>query len=280
MIAAAPIDRILEGLSEAVRTDSFWSEFLERYSPAILRVVRQYESDDGRAMDCFLFVCDKISDDGFRRLLSYQPDARARFRTWLNAVVANLCIDWRRKEYGRLRPLKAIAELPELDRSVFRSLYELGMTRRECLHTLHARFPGVTEQQIAAINARLFSLLTSRQRWRLGSKIRNPVSLDDASSTDRETGTPSPVVSDSGPESAAQTHQDHVRLEAAMSRLPSRQRLLLHLRYEQDLTLKEVARLTQIPDTSRAHREIRAALAALAGEFESPEDSSVPKKSL
>ena len=35
------------------------------------------------------------------------------------------------------------------------------------------------------------------------------------------------------------------------------------LRYQQDLTLEEVARLARIPDPYRAHREIRAALEAL-----------------
>jgi DNA-directed RNA polymerase specialized sigma subunit len=49
-----------------------------------------------------------------------------------------------------------------------------------------------------------------------------------------------------------------------MARLEPRQRLLLRLRFQQDLTLEEVARLTRIPDPYRANREIQAAVAALA----------------
>jgi transcriptional regulator with XRE-family HTH domain len=39
--------------------------------------------------------------------------------------------------------------------------------------------------------------------------------------------------------------------------------LLLRLRYEQDLTLEEVARLVGLGDPYRAHREIQAAVAEL-----------------
>ncbi len=50
----------------------------------------------------------------------------------------------------------------------------------------------------------------------------------------------------------------------AMARLEPRQRLLLQLRFQQDLTLEEVARLTRLNDSFQVRREIEAALAALA----------------
>ena len=48
-----------------------------------------------------------------------------------------------------------------------------------------------------------------------------------------------------------------------MARLEPQQRLLLQLRYQQDLTLKEVAQLTGLADAFKARRQIDAALAAL-----------------
>ena len=44
------------------------------------------------------------------------------------------------------------------------------------------------------------------------------------------------------PEELAQTEQDRLMVAAAMARLPPKQRLLLRLRYEQNLTLAEIAR--------------------------------------
>jgi DNA-directed RNA polymerase specialized sigma24 family protein len=55
-----------------------------------------------------------------------------------------------------------------------------------------------------------------------------------------------------------------------MARLPPGQRLLLQLRYEQELTLAEVARLAGLPDLNRANRQIQAALAELARLLEDP----------
>jgi RNA polymerase sigma factor (sigma-70 family) len=52
-------------------------------------------------------------------------------------------------------------------------------------------------------------------------------------------------------------------IQEALQRLAPRQRLLLRLRYEQDLTLEEVARLVGLGDPYRAHREIQAAVAEL-----------------
>ena len=48
-----------------------------------------------------------------------------------------------------------------------------------------------------------------------------------------------------------------------MARLEPRQRLLLQLRYQQDLTLTEVAQLIGLSDPFKAKRQIDAALAAL-----------------
>ena len=161
-----PISELLERLASG-KVNSAWSEFLERYSSLIMHVARRHERDPVRATDCFLHVCAALSDDGFRRLLSFRPDGPARFRTWLTAVVANLCIDWTRRQQGRFRPIRAIAGLPELEQLVYRYIYVRGMRRADCTRLLEPRFPGLTEQTVSEINARLFSLVTPQQRWQL-----------------------------------------------------------------------------------------------------------------
>ncbi len=180
-MTAASIQEILVGLASG-DANSAWNQFLSDYSPLILHLARRYENDDGRVMDCYVFVCEKLSDDGFGRLLKFRPDEPAKFRAWLTAVVGNLCIDWRRKEYGRPRPLRAIARLPELDRLVFHNLYDAGMTRLDCLNALSSQFTDLTEERIAEINSRIHSLLSSRQRWQLLARKRTTISLSEPAS--------------------------------------------------------------------------------------------------
>jgi RNA polymerase sigma factor (sigma-70 family) len=239
-----------------------WTEFLRQYSAVIMQMVRRFESDHGRTTDCFLYVCEQLSNDGFRRLRRFRADGPARFRTWLSAVVANLCVDWRRAQSGRFRPVRAIADLPKLDQLVYRCIYVRGMPRDECLYTLQTQFPDLTDRQLSEINARLFALLGYRQRWQLSVRRTDPLPIEDASADQGETAF-QPVEPGPGPEDLSAHEQQRERLAAALARLSPQQRLLLRLRYEQGLTLEEVARLTRIPDPFRAHRQIQAALKSL-----------------
>ena len=64
-------ESFLERLRSRDRHDA-WVEFLENYSALIFQVSRYFESDLDRASDCFQFVCQKLSENRFRRLLSFK----------------------------------------------------------------------------------------------------------------------------------------------------------------------------------------------------------------
>ena len=261
IINGMSIQEILIGLASD-EADSAWDQFLVDYSPLILHIARRHEHDDESIMDCYVFVCEKLADNGFRRLLAFKPDGPASFRTWLAKVAGNLCIDWRRQRYGRRRTLRAIARLPSLERLVFKHLYEIGTTRQECLQALRIHYPDITAQQIGEINGRIHELLSSQQRWRLIARNRATVSLSEAlsdHSSNAEPIAPGPDVDE-----VTASRMDRERLKAAMSQLSHDDRLVLQLRYQRDLTLDEVARLMRFADPSAAHRQIAAALAKLA----------------
>jgi RNA polymerase sigma factor (sigma-70 family) len=256
------ITELLERLSSG-RVDAAWGEFLARYSPLIMHVIRRHGLDDDRRSECFIHVCGALSDDSFHRLRSFRPDGPARFSTWLMAVVANLCVDWRRKEQGRVRPLRCISRLPELDQQVYRCIYVRGMSRAQCFEALAPRFPDLTGATVAAINARLFALLTPQQRWQLRTRRPALKVIDGGAGTGDDDPSWQLETPGPGPDDQAAELQEQRQLQDALSKLPAAQRLLLRLRFEQDLTLAEVARLTGQPDPFRANRQINAALDTL-----------------
>jgi RNA polymerase sigma factor (sigma-70 family) len=157
-----------------------------------------------------------------------------------------------------------VSRLPELDQHVYRCIFERRMTRVQCFHALLPRFPGLTESGVAEINSRLFQLLTPQQRWQLTVRtptltpVTYPVSPEDDDPA-WQLAQPGP-----GPDELAEESQQQRRLQQALAALPAEQRLLLRLRYEQNLSLAEVARLTGQPDPFRVNRRIQAALDALA----------------
>ena len=244
--------------------ENAWTEFLEDYGPLILYVVRRYERDDDRVDDCFLYISEELNRDAFRRLRRFQPDKPAQFRTWLSVVVSNLCVDWRRKKFGRLRPFRAITKLPALDQLVFRAMFEGRMTLQECWHVLRPQFPDLTEERLSNVVGHLHSILTSRQHWLLSTRRIEVRSISEPPSADEIRVSREPEDPEPGPEILAQREQERATLLRAMSHLTSFQRVLLRLRYQDDLTLKEVARLTGLGDPFRAKRQIQAALDTLA----------------
>lgn len=236
-----------------------WKQFLRRHTPLIVSVTRQYHHDEQRLRDCYLFVCESLCDNGFRRLRAYSPVEGAQFPTWLRAVVGRLCVDWLRSEYGRQRRFRAIAGLPELEQQVYALRFEQGLSIPACYQTLSARFPEVTEVQLAAMVRRISGTLTSRQRWLLATRNRPVLSLEEPEVL-REA---SLTRDEDDPERRASDEEQQSCLETALQRLDSQERLLLKLRYQQGLTLQEVARLAGLQDPFRARYLVQHALLRL-----------------
>jgi len=240
-----------------------WAEFLATFSPLILQVVQLFERNDDPIADCYLFVCEQLSQKQFRRLTLFRPDGPASFRTWLRAVVRNLSLDWRRREFGRNRIFESIQRLPDLDREVFRCVFERGLPVAEAFLSLRSKIPGLEEKQVEQAVERIHSLLTPRQLWLLHAERPEL----QASATEPE-GTATPLdehVADSrpSPESLAAWNEERTNLSRALAQLSKDDRLFLRLRYEQELTLEKVAKVTGLKDAQAADRRIREILARL-----------------
>ena len=254
-MTGARIEGILHCLT-CGEADSGWIQFLDSYSARLRIIVRQFENDESHAQECFDFVCAKLSDNGFRRLTAFDPNGRATFRTWLTVVAANLCIDWRRSVYGRFRTPRSIRDLPEIDQVIFDCFYRQGMTRQECLQVLKTSFPNMTDRKISERNAEIHAVLSSKQRWGLSAARHRGISIDQTIE--------SIEGNEKGPEALVQFEQDRELVQKALQRLEPKQRIYLQLRYQQDLTLDEVAQLMGLEDSFHARRKIDAALSALA----------------
>lgn len=246
-----------------------WTELLNRYASLIMRTASQFENQQNRNNDCFLFVSEKLSEDGFKRLQKYDSVRNASFRTWLITVIFNLCIDWHRKEFGRVYLLPAVSALPVFDQLVFRFCFVQALSTQECLQALRTEFPDVTRQQLSQAIARVHGVLTPRQRWQIGVRHRRKQWSsrvgDDSQSPDVDQ-LPTPIQD---PAAMAQRQQELDDLKAALAKLSARQQLLLHLRFHAGLTLDQIAQFVHLGDSARAWRHIEKALDALSDQFPS-----------
>lgn len=205
------VEQLLSNLSsdEAVRA---WKVFLAQYTPLILQLAKQYQLKDRGPGDCYLYVCESLSENRFKRLTSYKPLASVPFEGWLRVVVSRLCIDWYRTQRGRLRPFGSISSLPRLERLVYKYKFERGMNLQACLHYLLPQFPELTEPQLAGVISQLNTRLSPRQHWLLSVRHVELVSIDDS---EKSASIEPRTKPSSTPEALAQREQEQARLQKA-----------------------------------------------------------------
>jgi len=250
---------LLAGLLGPAR-NSAWRRFLERYATLLMRIARQYSRDHDERNDCFLHICEKLCENDFHRLQRYQPESSASFRGWLAAVATNLCLDWRRARFGRPRPFTNIIELGELEQRVFNLRFQQRLGQNACLAALQPEYPGLDSSGFEAAVHRINTVLSPRQRWILGARHRQTNTR--CSGELAEPRDPAP-----GPDRIADRAQQNAQLELALSQLSSQYRMVLLMRFQQDLSLKEISRLMRLGDPFRARRLVQSALEELAQLF-------------
>jgi len=90
---------------DAGRYETAWDIIAERYSRLILATIRRLVRDEDDVMDVFSDVCQALSEKELARIRRFVDEPRrARFSTWLVAVVRNMTIDWLRKREAPRRP--------------------------------------------------------------------------------------------------------------------------------------------------------------------------------
>lgn len=257
------IATLLDGLRSSNASDA-WVEFLQSYGPVLYQAARTYTSSQDSAADCYVHVCEQLAQNRFRRLLKFNPKGRASFTTWLRVVARNLCFDWHRTQSGRHRPFKSLEGLSPLELDIYRWRFAQGASQHETLQQLGPRFPGISLDELCAVEGRLHNSLTSRQRWILSTRRQSEISTPIAVAGE-EGDLEVLDVRDQQPDAETQliNLQERKKLQSSLASLPAEERLLLQLRFEHDLSLDEVARLCDLGDGQRVHRKLSAVLTKL-----------------
>ena len=256
------VSSLLEALGSPNSSGHAWAAFLESYTPILYQTARACTSDEDAAADCYLHICERLARDGFRRLRKFNPGGSASFTTWLRVVARNLCFDWHRRRSGRRRPFKLTQRLSPLELEVYNARIVEGSSHQETLHRVQSLFPGVGFSDVSEIEEGLQGSLSSRQQWILGSAHQAEVTVAVAGHED-EPGTID--ITDPTPNQEMQVVdlEQQVRLRKSLASLPARERLLLQLRFEQELTLEEIARLCGFKRPQGVHRILAAVLGKL-----------------
>jgi RNA polymerase sigma factor (sigma-70 family) len=258
-----------------------WQPFLERYAGFMIGELGRLGFGREPAMDGFVYVCEKLAEDGFRRLRGIRHLGRSgEMVPWLRTVVHNLALNWIDARDGRKRLLKSVAALPPRCRRVFDLYFWRGAKPSEVLEELRRQDRDATAAHVFDCLESLFSRLTQNRIWHLVSALahsRGELSLD--APPDEGERPFEPATSDPDPESALMRKEAAGEVQRGLDRLAPATRLMLQLRYEDAMPVNEVAEIMGLRPReceqrlAEARQALRAVLAADGGEPATPPTS-------
>jgi RNA polymerase sigma factor (sigma-70 family) len=239
------------------QAETAWQWFLSSYAQFIYGTIKLFSRDSDEQGDCFLFVCEKLAEKRYRRLLAFKPDDKARFSTWLRAVVRNLCLDWLRSRNGRKQMFRSIASKGQVEREIFRCVFQNRLSLEQAWLELQASGVSISFSEFEEHTIRIRSTLTDRQLWLLSTANTKVSSIESEIEGTFPIDVPDPALS---PEDAALLNDIHDSVSKAVENLEEADRLLIRLRYSQELGLAEIASLLGLKDAQTVDRRIRDAL--------------------
>jgi RNA polymerase sigma factor (sigma-70 family) len=167
----------------------------------------------------------RLMDADYAIIRKFQ--GRSSFKTYLTVVLANLFRDFRNQAWGRWRPSAAALRLGPLAIRLEELLYRDGASLREATEILHAAGCTLADREIARLAARVPS-----------RAVEGDVSLDEQDMPDESAD--ADLVARGEREALAGAIRD------AVSGLPDEDRIILRMRYWDDVSVADIARALRI----------------------------------
>jgi len=235
------------------RGQAAWDHVADRYSRLMIATIRRVVHDYDDVMDAYASVCQALCADDFARLRRYADSPeRARFSTWLVAVVRNLTIDWRRQRDGRHRR-EAPSELSELTREIYSAIFLEGRSHVEAYELIAAR-RGVSLTFRTFLDALRDAYRNSPRASGGASEARKP---------------PSELPSDLAAPVTSGGDTDAARLLGeALASLTTAQRVALQLFVVEGMAAADVASVVGWANAKAVYNNVYRTLEALRARFD------------
>lgn len=238
-----------QGADPDPELERLFVEAIPEIEAACQSVGRKYRVRDGEMDDLQSMVKLSIITGRYRVLVRFQ--GRCSFRTYLRTVVLRLFLDNHRKEFGKWRPSARAKRHGALAVTLERLIYRHGLTREEAVQQVALNHsPGVSMEALHELAAQLPARLP---RWRA---VSDPLTLIGLRSSIEN---PEDSWRHAGSVALAQR-----AIEWALIGLSDLDLLLLRLRYEDDMTIADIAR-TQGLKATRLYRRMESTLEKIKG---------------
>lgn len=240
-------------LADGPETEAAWKEFLRRYSNLFLKIIWQFETEQDAVMNTYLYVCSRLAANNLAILRRFRQDhgvTPPKFSTWLYAVVRNLCVDAYRAAQGRRRYPSAIARLSAFDRHLFALYYWDDYTAEEIEHLMASSQQHTNESVVQGLARIEASLTRPAQRSLLRSPKPTKLPYEDGIALMRTMPEASGIP-------------DETQIEQWLAILTNEERLVVRLRFWENMTGSEIADALDIVPPYRVYGMLKKALRQL-----------------
>jgi len=233
-------------------------EFFTKNLPLIERVIRficrKNHLDSQEHEDFASVVMLRMIENDYSVIRKFE--GRSSFGTFLTAVIQRFFLDYRIHSWGKWHTSNEAQRLGATAVWLERLLHRDGHSLEDALAVMLREKPELTRSELLTLAARL----PPRQ------PRRRIVELSDAPPC-------SLTASEDAAEMALRGEQHRLSravsgiMRPAIDALPDDERLLLHLRFECDMSMAQIARTLQVHE-KQIHRRVRRQLDALRRELE------------
>lgn len=210
-------------------------------------IARRHRLSQAEAEDFSGEVNLAIIRGNYAVLAAFQ--GRSSLRTYLTTVIQRMFLDYRRRLWGKWRPSAEAKRRGPLALRLEMLLYRDGLSFDEAVETLRANFACAESREALTELAHLIPRRTDRRAIIEGA--------DDIATA--------PADAVAGPEAQFEGAHTSARaqcvISGVMERLPAHDRIVLRLRFEDDISVADIARRLSL-DQKKLYRHIEELLAA------------------
>jgi RNA polymerase sigma factor for flagellar operon FliA len=219
----------------------------------IRHVARRHVLNTADADDFAGSVRLRLVEDDYRMLRVFQR--RSSLRTYLTTVIQRQFLDWQIARWGKWRPSVEAQRAGPIAVLLERLLARDGLSFDEAVETL------MTNHRIAVTRDELSALAN-----RLPVRVRRSFVSDEVlTKVAHPAGTAESLLDEA--EGQAEGRRTRQLLQKATSELPSQDRLILRMRYEDGFSVVEIARALRL-DQKQLYRRLEILLRRLRERLE------------
>lgn len=204
-------------------------------------IARRHRLSPSEADDFCSEVNLAIIAGDYATLASFQ--GRSSLRTYLTTVIQRMFLDYRRKQWGKWRPSAEAQRRGPLALRLEILLYRDGLSFEEALETMRTNFACEESREALAELAHRLPHRTSRRALAEGGEDLSSVPAGDLAS---------PEVQLDGTSTASRTQG---LINEAMESLGPQDRIVLRMRFEDDISVADIARTLHL-DQKRLYRRL------------------------